>query len=304
MRKRIYISAAALMLTLVLCVSMMLPIAAEGSDPVAENFEFETYRGTSFGGQLSAVDPDGDTLRYEITTEPVKGTITVDENGAFVYAPFEDSKGRDYFGYKAIDSEGNTSQEATVIIKLIKAKKAISYADMVGDPGYYSAVKLAECGAFVGQRIGGIYYFEPDRTLTRGEFLSMCLEATGADILSGVVSTGFSDDADIPDWEKSYVSTAVKCGIVKGHVSGGSAAFDSDKEISRAEAMVMLSRALQLTDVSYVNLDKSIPSWAAQSAANLTACNVAITTFSMNNPLTRVEAARMLASAMDLIETR
>lgn len=298
MRKHIAVSALALAL---LC-SMLVPAAAANSAPIAENFEFETFREVSFGGQLAAVDPEGDTLSFEITTQPVKGTIELDEDGSFVYTPADGKKGKDYFGYKATDSEGNVSQEATVIIRLVK-NKSVSYVDMDGNGSYYSAVKLAECGAFIGKQLGGEYYFEPEQTLTRGEFLSMCLEVTGADLLSGVISTGFTDDEDIPDWQKSYVSSAVKSGVVKGKYADGCAYFDANAQISRAEAMVMLNRSLKLSDVSYISAGDAVPSWAAQAAANLSACNVVGSFGGEGSSLTRAEAADMLIAAKELVES-
>ena len=302
MRKHITVSALALALCCVICTGFV-PAAAANSAPIAENFEFETFREVSFGGQLAAVDPEGDTLSFEITTQPVKGTIELSEDGSFVYTPADGKKGKDYFGYKAIDSEGNSSQEATVIIRLVK-NKSVSYIDMDGNGSYYSAVKLAECGAFIGKQIGGEYYFEPEQTMTRGEFLSMCLEVTGTDLLSGVISTGFTDDDDIPDWQKSYVSSAVKAGVVKGKYADGGAYFDANAQISRAEAMVMLNRSLKLSDVSYLSADDAVPSWAAQAAANLSACNVVSSFGSESSVLTRAEAADMLVSAKELMESR
>lgn len=300
MSKRISISVSVL-LALVLCLSL-IPAQADNSSPVAENFEFQTYRGVSFGGQLSAIDPDGDTLSFEITTQPVKGSLELCDDGSFVYTPEDGKKGKDYFGYKAVDAEGNYSQEATVIIKLIKQKCDVSYTDMEGSASYCSAIRLAECGAFVGKQLDGEYYFEPRHTVTRGEFLSMCLAVTGADLLNGVVSTGFTDDSDIPDWQKASVSTAVKNGIVKGYSSEKGAYFDANSEISRAEAMVMLSRTLQLSDVSYYDIDSDVPAFAAQAAANLAACNVISSTSASSASLTRAEAADMLAAAMALID--
>ncbi|MGN1017982.1 MAG: Ig-like domain-containing protein, partial [Oscillospiraceae bacterium] len=228
----------------------------------------------------------------------------LDDDGSFVYTPADGKRGKDYFGYKAIDAEGNRSQEATVIIKLVKCDSDVSYIDMVGSGSARSAMKLAECGAFVGKCIGGKYYFEPERSLTRGEFLSLCLEATGTDLLSGVVSTGFSDDDDIPSWLKSYVSTAVMQGIVKGELTDKGSFFGAGKEISRAEAMVILDRTLRLSDVSYLKVGDAVPTWAAQSAANLTACGIASANEATEDTLSRAEAADMLAAAMDLIDAR
>ena len=298
MRKHIAVSALALALCLVMCTGFV-PVTAANSAPVAENFEFETFRGVSFGGQLAAVDPEGDTLNFEITTQPVKGTIELGDDGSFVYTPAEDKKGKDYFGYKATDSEGNSSQEATVIIRLVK-NKSVSYVDMNGSGSYRSAVKLAECGAFIGKQIGGEYYFEPQKTLSRGEFVAMCLCVTGTDVLRGVVSTGFADDGSIPDWQRAYVASAVRDGVVKGK-SG--AVFDAEAEISRAEAGVMLDRLLSLTNVNCESSD-ALPTWAEQSAANLDACGIMDSENVDGAALTHAEAADMLAAAMNVLGRR
>ena len=119
--KRFSISILAFMLVFALCAGMCAA-SADGAAPVAENLELKTYQNVSVGGSLSAYDPDGGALEYTITTQPVKGSIELKDDGSFVYAPRENKKGRDYFGYKAADGDGNLSQEATDIIKLEKAK--------------------------------------------------------------------------------------------------------------------------------------------------------------------------------------
>mgnify|MGYP002452963592 FL=1 len=88
---------AAVLACLSLC-ALMLPALADSSAPVAENFEFETYRGVSFGGRLAAVDPEGDAVSFEITTQPKKGSIELSDDGSFVYSPIDGKRGRDYFG--------------------------------------------------------------------------------------------------------------------------------------------------------------------------------------------------------------
>ena len=74
----------------------------------------------------------------------------------------------------------------------------------------------------------------------------MCLNVAGENVLRGVVSTGFTDDGSIPDWQRAYVASAVKDGVVKGREG---AVFDAGADISRAEAAVMLDRLLSLADV-------------------------------------------------------
>ena len=114
------LSVIGFLMLIFMCAGFILPAQALGTAPIAENLELTTFRNTSVNGTLSAYDPECDVCSYEITTNPVKGEIVVEENGGFIYTPGEGKKGRDYFGYKAIDSEGNVSQEATVIIRIEK----------------------------------------------------------------------------------------------------------------------------------------------------------------------------------------
>lgn len=295
-------------LVLVLCVSFAVGADAESAAPVAENLELTTYRGVSVGGKLSAVDPDGDCVGFEIVTPPTKGEIELGEDGCFVYTPDAGRRGKDYFGYKAIDSDGNYSQEATVIIRIKKQKTAVTYSDMGGSSGEYAAVTLAENGIFIGENMAGSYVFSPNEEVTRAEFLAMCMKLTDMDILTGVTFTGFADDSDISDWAKPYVSTALKCGIISGYSTEDSAAvFSAERSISVSEAAVMLDRVLDLTDASavWVDYEEAVPTWASQSTANLAACGMIPTGVSLSSPsLTRAQAAEMLVGAMAILENR
>lgn len=77
----------------VLLFSGSLTAAAADGAPIAENLEIMTYRGISVGGQLKAFDPEGEEVHFRITTEPRKGTLTLEENGEFVYTPPKASAG-------------------------------------------------------------------------------------------------------------------------------------------------------------------------------------------------------------------
>lgn len=302
--KRMLISFLALTMAVFLFAGSAAPSFAEGSAPVAENLELKTYRNVSVGGALSAYDPDGDTVRYEITTEPVKGSIELKEDGSFVYTPRENKRGRDYFGYKAVDSQGNYSQEATVIIKIEKQKKDVAYSDMEGRADEYAAIELSESGLFTGEQIGQSYCFYPDKTVSRGEFLSMCMILSDEPVLTGVLSTGYADDESIPDWMRGYVATAAMCGIEQGKPAEDGSVFDADSPISRVEAAAVLDKALHLTQVSYISLAEGLDAGLAQSCANLSACGIMDADAFIENALTRSEAARMLSAALGIISDR
>ncbi|MEG0875679.1 MAG: Ig-like domain-containing protein [Oscillospiraceae bacterium] len=274
-----------------------------GNAPIAENLELSTYREVSVGGQLKASDPDGDVLEFEVTTKPTKGTVVVKDDGSFVYTPADGKRGRDYFGFKAMDNSGNASAEATVIIKIEKQKTKLSYSDMDGNSAHCAAIALAEKEIFVGECIGGQNVFNPDAPVTRGEFLAMCLKLTDFDILSGVITTGFADDDAIPGYLKPYVSTALLTGVINGYTDGiNTAVFNGDNIISYPEAAVMLNKTLNLTDVSAEKYGDAAPVWAAQACANLSACRISDYSEAMN--LSRADCAELLMGASRIIEKR
>ena len=341
MKKRIFTGIITIVFTIALCLSPIPAVAAEptapstrpspvpdgtashearatpapaktpNNAPIGENLEFCTFRSVSFSGNLLAVDPDGDLISFEITTEPRKGILKLHEDGTFVYTPTDGKKGKDYFGYRAVDVFGNKSQEATVIIKIEKQKTKITYSDMVGNGGEYSAISLAENEIFIGAQLNGQYMFEPGRNVSRGEFLAMCMNLSGTKLLTGVQKTGFADDDVLPAWVKPYVSTAVMNGYISGYSGTSENAapiFDSDAPISYSEAAVILNRVLNISDITVVSSlfseYNSVPVWAAQAAANLRACKVIQNIQSMSAFITRRDAADMLLNANLLLENR
>lgn len=311
MKKRKLTLYVALLLAVCICAGLIpASAAAESKDcaPVAENLELETYKGVSVGGRLSAIDPDGGVLTYEITTKPVKGCVELLEDGQFVYTPEEGKKGRDYFGYKAVDSDGNYSQEATVIIRIVKQNGCVTYYDMEGHGNARAAVALAENDIYVGRCVGGKYVFSPDEEVSRGEFLAMCMKLANESILTGVTRTGFADDSSIPAWIKPYVSTALMNGVISGYPSDGTGSvFSASEPVTWSEAAVMLDNVLDISDVAYTAgvSEDYVPSWSYQATVNLTACSIMdCPVSSMDRPITRADAASLLANAMDILSVR
>ena len=279
--------------------------AVTNTAPVAENQQIKTYRGVSVGGQLVARDAEDDPVTFELATAPMKGTVQLSPQGYFVYTPKEGKRGKDYFGFRATDSAGNTSQEGTVIIKLVKQKSKVTYSDLTGEGCEYAAIALTENGVFTGESVGADYVFHPDAEVSRGEFLTMCMTAAEKDVLRGVSSTGFKDDASIGLWLKPYVATALMNGYIQGQATAGGAAYSPDEPITVREACVTLNAVLGVTDVvsaaAYVGEESGSESWA-QAVANLTACGVMPRNWEdVETVLTRSGAAELLANAIGLL---
>ena len=288
-----------LALSLSLCLTGLSVFAGAEFDPArcptAERLELETYRGTSVAGQLRAADPDGDALTYALTTEPMKGTVTVEPDGSFVYTPAEGKGGKDYFGYKAVDADGNASPEATVTLRIRKQKSGVSYDDMQGSPAGRAAVWLAEQGVFTGERVADRWHFCPAQTVTRGEFLAMAETLSETPVLRGVMTTGFGDDSAIPVWAKGYVATARMNGAVSGYSDGEKMVFAADRPITRAECAVILDRMLSPAPAAAVS--DAVPAWAAQAVANLGSFELYADAASTSVPITRAECAALLYHA-------
>ena len=76
----------------------------------------------------------------------------------------------------------------------------MTYADMDGNPAHFAALKLAEEGILIGERMGNNYFFNPDKVVSRGEFVAMAITCLGFEVVTPVTKTGFADDSDTPTW--------------------------------------------------------------------------------------------------------
>ena len=271
--------------------------------------EVSTYKDVTCFGTLPCYDPDGDETYIEIVSYPEKGLLILEDKevGSYRYIPYDGSTGKDSFTYVAVDSVGNVSEEATVKVTISKPNTKVTYADMDGHPAYCSALRLAEEGVLIGEQMDGAYYFQPELPVSREQFVAMAMSAAGLDSLSGVGITGFSDDQAIPTWAKGYVSSALRSGILTGMKDPeGSICFNSGAAVTKAEATVILDRILNVSDVPdlAVLAEASIPTWASQSAANMSAVSVLSGFDSMDEGINRAQAADMLCAMLDVLQAR
>lgn len=84
--------------------------------------------------------------------------------------------------------------------------------------------------------------FRPNRQITRAEFTAILVRALQLSE-AGTEQLTFSDKDQIPAWAKTYISTALKAGIISGYPDNS---FKADKDISRYEMTAMIVKALGL----------------------------------------------------------
>lgn len=281
-------------------------VPPEGA-PIARDLEFTTYCEIAYEGQLLAVDSQGDDMTYTVDTTPNKGAVTL-EGATFVYTPNAGKTGTDRFTYVATDSQGNGSAPATVLVNIEKVKSDVTYGDTT--PAEAAAAQyLAEEGVFAGTKIGDTYYLEPERTVSRSEFLAMAMEVVGAEIAT-VTITSFCDDDDLSATTKNYVATAVMAGYVQGVPTEDGVAFQGGDTITFSEASAMLSRVLGIEDVDLAVWypETTINHWADQAVGNLEAIDVvAVGSFGsevLEEPLTRSQAVVMLCAAGQYLDAQ
>ena len=140
--------------------------------------------------------------------------------------------------------------------------------------------------------------FEPDRMISREEFLKMVLNAFG--LKTGGATCDF---ADVPEdsWYYGYVATAYQLGIVNGV---GDGKFGSGQPILRCDMAVMIQKAAEAANLNRnAGVEKQfadeadIPAYAIESVKNLSGLGV-INGFEDNTFRPADEASRAQAVVM------
>ena len=170
----------------------------------------ETYRDVMASGVLSAYDPEGDDMVFEIVKYPQNGRVYLDnENmGTYTYIPNRSYTGEDSFSYVVFDQYGNYSEAKEIKISVASPAISTVYSDLLGDGLYAHAISVTECGLMNGVQVGDYYYFEADREVSRAEFIVTAMNAIGIKNVPDVQSTVFADDEDINPEMKGYISLA------------------------------------------------------------------------------------------------
>ena len=274
--------------------------------PTAEDGSLETYKNIAGSGTLSAADPEGKPLTYNLVKEPKRGSVELHEDGTFTYTPDKNKVGKDSFTYTVTDSGGNTSEEAKISIEIRKPTDKATYADMDGDPDAFYAMWLKEAGLFTGATVGGNLCFEPEKTVSRGEFLVMVMKLVDAQADETGLTSGFSDEAATPVWLQPYIVSALGSGMISGVSSEDGVVFRPEAALSRAEAAVMLQNVLQLpaptAKTVFSETDAAaVPAWAADATAALSAAGISLGDTAQADAITRREVAKLLYEVSNLI---
>lgn len=239
----------------------------------------ETYRGVAYTGYLSAYDPEGDDIVYEIVSYPENGCIFEFDksNGKYVYSPNESFSGDDSFVYVVKDKYGNYSASTEVNIRVNSGYTGMVYNDLKDSENYSYALGMTEKNVMNGERIGDNYYFRPSGEVSRVDFVVSAMKMLGIENLPNVDKTVFYDDENIGDEVKGYISLAYSKKYISGISDGEKLYFKPDEKIKLSEAAVIISNMIGYskyeTTPTFSNSD-DIPSWSKQAVMSLRALGV------------------------------
>ena len=266
----------------------------ENQSPITEDFAAETYKNLPLEGKLKARDPENEPMTFTLVRSPKRGQVEIKEDGSFTYTPKKNKVGIDSFVYSATDASGKVSREATVTITIVKPTDSTQYTDTAGLSCRFAAEWMKNTGIFVGEKIDGNACFQPEKAVSRGEFLTMLVRTL--DLPTQREQDLGAWQEDTPQWLRPYLAAAVRSGLVAGLPE--QEIFDHDVPITGAEAAVMIQNALALTADSEAFAPENAPDWAKQAMATLNSWGISLE----DARLTRSQAAEVLYRVSRLAE--
>ena len=267
----------------------------EDKAPVAEDSAIETYKNLPNTGKLKVFDPEEQTLTYSVIRQPRRGTVTVAEDGSFTYTPKKNKVGTDSFTFTATDPAGKVSREATVTVEIMKPTNPQQYTDTAGSPCRFAAEWMKNTGLFIGEQVGGTTCFQPDKAVSRGEFLTMLVKTLELPVEETADFTGFTDDT--PNWLKPYLAAALRSGMTENWPDAPE--FGASKPITGAEAGLLVQNALNLSvsTVAGKETDGELPVWAESAVTAMSEIGIEL---DPTAELTREHAAGLLYQVSQL----
>lgn len=212
------------------------------SPPIALDSTVKTVEGIPCKTELAIAEPNGDEYTVKVITYPRDGYVTV-ENGIAIYYPNEDFRGSDTMVYSVTDRFGAVSETATLKIEVAKNESNINFADMQNNLSHLYAHRMCSNNVMVYRYENQSYYFDPEASVSRIEFLVMLMNVTGQDSdIVAVADSIVSDDKGLSSGLMGYLSAAAEKGLIQ--LENGS--FSPKSNITVESAAYMIASALSL----------------------------------------------------------
>lgn len=176
------------------------------------------------------------------------------------------------------------------------AEKSQSIADIANHWAKEEITSLMSQAIIDGIETDGHLSIEPDRSITRAEYVALLTRALNIQAEQSTSDHSFIDTKG--HWAEYYIETAKKSGIVDGYEDGS---FQLDRTLTRAELSTMIVRAYKVktnetVDKAFVDVPSS--HWAAHSINTLSVNGIVSgyegNLFKPEAPATRAESMVMI----------
>lgn len=263
----------------------------ENTPPTAKNLSLSTFGGIDLIKKLPINDADGDETEIEILTYASHGSVEI-KDGVLNYLPETDFSGDDEIVFRAVDEYGAASENAEIKITVFENESGIVFDDMAGNEAHLSAYKLCGGGIMTYFSESGKFYFEPEKEVSRIEFLVMAMSEIGeGSAIIASADTVFADDGGLGSGLKGYLALALE----KGYIEAGEK-FMPLEAINRLDAAKIVSKLLDLPEKVFSG-GKTPSSLAAAVSAGIFK-----DASSPESVLTRAEAAEIICKIGEYIE--
>ncbi len=213
------------------------------SPPVAANSKLNAVSGIMCEGYLDITEPNSDEFTINVITYPTDGSVIIQSDGRVIYTPNNSFSGNDRLVYSVSDCFGNTSENATLDINVLKNESGLVFEDMKEDLNHFYAYSMCENDTMVYRQENGKYYFDPDAPVSKVDFLVMlmCTAKLDGDIVA-VADSVISDDSGLSSGLKGYISAAAEKDLIL--LENGR--FSPKADITFGESAYMIAAALNL----------------------------------------------------------
>jgi hypothetical protein len=185
--------------------------------PTSTDVSLQGDEDTTITGRISASDPDGDALTYQIANQPLHGSVVLDpRSGEFVYVPAANYHGTDSFEVSITDGRGNsTSSTVTLTVTAVNdlpvtaalnlntdedaaVAGQIVASDLDGDTLAYSLATASVNGSVTVDPATGAFVYTPDANFNGTDsFIVMVSDGQGGNV-SSTVTIGVAALNDAP----------------------------------------------------------------------------------------------------------
>lgn len=240
----------------------------ENTTVIAAPIDFEVK--AIWNGQQVNVDRFNSYVERSITLpEGVDGSkittgVVLQPDGSLLHVPT-----------KVIKGDG---QDSAIINSLTNSTYALIYhpATFSDVSSHWSRDDVQDLASRLIVQGTGENVFAPDRSITRAEFTAVLLRGLGLHSPRSTEAASFTD-VKTGSWYEDEVQTAVSYGLISGYADDS---FRPNYEISRAEALTIVSRAMKLVGLAQADASETtsllstysdsakVQAWAAEPVAS------------------------------------